>query len=78
MKLVHRHMQSRSWDESHHVRLPHGHRSRPHVGCLRGISPSFKRNHIPLMDGSRRRRKTPREPPVFPRGGEKGGLWKQG
>lgn len=57
-KLVH-HTQSRLRDESNHVRLPHGHESWLHVGCLRGIFPSFKTNHIPLMNGFMKRRKTP-------------------
>lgn len=71
-------MQSRSWDESHYVHLPHGHKSQPHVGCLRGISPSFKRSHIPLMNGFRRRRKTPLELPVFPGAGKRAGCGSRG
>ena len=54
MKLVHHHTPSRSRDESNHVALPHG---RLRVGCLQGIFPSFKTNHIPLMNGLRRRRR---------------------
>lgn len=38
-KLVHHHTPSRSRDKSNHIYLPHGRKSRLHIGCSQGVFP---------------------------------------